>query len=238
MISRFQCEIKMLRRTVLLAGVALFNASLQAQSTGQQDWEKAAGSKREFEVASVRPDTGGARSYSNFSLDNGNVFVVVGKNDKLNPDGTLFSAKNQTLMRYIVFAYRLNGDQELALRFDYYKGLELHTPDWVRNNRYDVEARTEGPATKDQMRLMMQSLLADRFKLAVRWETRQASVFELALEKPGKLGPQIRPHPASDDCSQTKFSEGTGAGASALDALPIPCGEIAHLPPSAPGSPP
>ncbi len=49
---------------------------------------------------------------------------------------------------------------------DYWAGLELHVPDWVRNDRYDIEARTAEPATKDQMRLMMQSLLAERFKLA------------------------------------------------------------------------
>ena len=37
-------------------------------------------------------------------------------------------------MRYIVFAYKLSGTQELALRFDFYAGLGLHVPDWVRND--------------------------------------------------------------------------------------------------------
>jgi uncharacterized protein (TIGR03435 family) len=208
---------------------------LRAQSVAS-DWEKVAGGKLEFDVASVRQDTSEGRSYSNFSLDNGNAYWVVDANDKLAPSGTLFSAKNQTLMRYIVFAYKLSGNQELALRFDYYKGLELHTPGWVKSDRYDIEARAAGPATKDQMRLMLQSLLAERFKLAVHWETREAPVFGLVLATPGKPGPQLRPHPAGDDCAKTQFPESNGAGVPSLSALPIPCGEIAHLSPSAPGA--
>jgi uncharacterized protein (TIGR03435 family) len=211
--------------------------------TAEANWEKAAGGRQEFDVASVRQETGEGRSYSNFSLDNGNAYFTVSKNDAMAPSGTLFSARYQTLMRYIIFAYKLSGTQELALRFDYYKGLELHTPDWVKGDRYDIEARTPQPATKDQMRLMMQSLLAERFKLAVHWETRQAPVFALVQAMPGKPGPQMEPHAASDDCSATAFPEESSKGAAgaqpgtqSLSTLPIPCGEIAHLPPSAPGA--
>ena len=89
------------------------------------------------------------------------------------------------------------------------------------------------------MRLMMQSLLAERFKLAVHWETREAPVFALVPATAGKLGPQLRQHPASDDCATTAFSDeakqGNSAGAAGmhcLQRLPIACGMIAHLPPS------
>jgi uncharacterized protein (TIGR03435 family) len=89
------------------------------------------------------------------------------------------------------------------------------------------------------MRLMMQSLLAERFGLKVHWETRQAPVFALVEDRPGNLGPQLQQDSASDDCSATAFPEGPGkgtAGAQSLSALPIPCGVIAHLPASAPGA--
>ena len=101
------------------------------------------------------------------------------------------------LLRYIVFAYRLNGTAGTgaAVRL-FSRALDLHVPDWVRNGRYDIEARAPGAATKDQMRLMMQSLLAERFKLTVHWETREAPVFALVEAKPGKLGPQLEPHPS------------------------------------------
>ena len=41
---------------------------------------------------------------------------------------------------------------------------------------------------------MMQSLLADRFKLRVHFEQRNEPVLALTLIKPGKLGPNFRPH--------------------------------------------
>jgi uncharacterized protein (TIGR03435 family) len=210
-------------------------AGLHSQSL-PAGWEKAVDGKQQFEVASVRENKSWGPSYSNFSLDNGNAFFVIGKDDALAPTGSLFSAKNLPLMRYITFAYKLSGTQELALRFDYYEGLKLHAPEWVRNERFDIEARAAGVATKDQMRLMMQSLLAERFKLTVHWETRQAPVFALVEANPGKPGPQLVSHPAGDDCAKTQFPEGSGESTLALNALPIPCGEIAHLPPSAPGS--
>jgi uncharacterized protein (TIGR03435 family) len=224
---------------VLMSGILeCLGTSVCAQST-EQDWEMGAGSKQQFEVASVRENKSGGPSSSNFSLDNGNTYFIIKKNDKLDLNGTLFSAKNQSLMRYIIFAYKLSGTQELALRFDYFKGLELRVPPWVKEDRYDIEARAPQPATKDQLRLMMQSLLAERFKLQVHWETREAPVFALVLEKPGRLGPQLEQHTENDDCSVTAFTEGSSksaAKAQSLAALPIPCGEIAHLPPGTPGA--
>lgn len=208
---------------------------LRAQDVNR-DWQKAAGGKQEFDVASVREDKAGGDAYSNFSLDAGNEYFVVSKTDALDPNSTLFSAKNQTLLRYIVFAYKLSGTQELALRFDFYAGLGLHVPRWVRESRYDIEARAPANATKDQMRMMMQSLLAERFNLAVHWETRQAPVFALVLETPGKLGPQLRQHPTSDNCAKTDLPDKASATTSApsLSSLPIPCGVMAHLPVSSP----
>jgi uncharacterized protein (TIGR03435 family) len=212
---------------------------LRAQAA-DKEWEKAAGGRQSFEVASVRQNKNGERSHSNFSLDGaGNAYSVIDQRDALAPGGDLFSAASEPLIRYIIFAYRLSGTQELALRFDYYKGLSQHLPDWVKNSSYDIDARAPSPVTKDQMRLMMQSLLADRFKLAVHWETRQAPVLALILEKPGKLGPQIEPHPAGDDCANSKLPDeaaNTASSSLALSSLPIPCGWIAHLPPGAPGA--
>lgn len=51
------------------------------------------------------------------------------------------------------------------------------------------------------MRLMMQSLLEERFHLVVHREMRQVKEFAAVLMNPGKLGPNIRPHPADEPCS-------------------------------------
>jgi uncharacterized protein (TIGR03435 family) len=62
----------------------------------------------------------------------------------------------------IGFAYKLNGD---AARYT-----REHLPGWATTERFDVEARAAGNPTKDQVRLMMQSLLAERFHLAGRFK--------------------------------------------------------------------
>ena len=55
---------------------------------------------------------------------------------------------------YLEFAYKLwpSEDQE--------REMFAHLPAWVTTDRYSIEARAAGNPTKDQMRLMMQSLLA------------------------------------------------------------------------------
>lgn len=228
---------------IVLAGacLAVAPASGVAQTSAVADKPLA------FEVASVRENKTDGDSSSNFELDgNGNVYWVMCEGDKTDPEGSLFRATNQTLMRYIIFAYKLNGTEELALRVHQcpqcapWAGLGLDMPGWVANKHYDIEARAPYGATKDQMRLMVQSLLAKRFKLVVHKETRQVPVFAIRLEKPGTLGPQLRPHPASDTCATTEFPDAKGPQKSAANAdrnraLPIPCGMIARLPPSVPG---
>jgi uncharacterized protein (TIGR03435 family) len=52
----------------------------------------------------------------------------------------------------------------------------------------------------DQMRLMMRSLLADRFKLAVRYENREVPVFAFVLWKSGKT-PGVNGNPTAPDGS-------------------------------------
>ena len=36
-------------------------------------------------------------------------------------------------------------------------------PSWIENDRYDIVAKAEGNATDEQMKLMVQTLLAERF---------------------------------------------------------------------------
>src|SRR5687767_15159741 len=52
-------------------------------------------------------------------------------------------------------------------------------PSWVNDERYDVDTTAEGTTSSGQIRLMLQALLADRFRLAVRRETRAGRVYDL-----------------------------------------------------------
>ena len=65
-------------------------------------------------------------------------------------------------------------------------------PDWTITERFDINARAAGPITADERRLMMQALLADRFKLVARREKREVTVLALMLNRnDGKLGPNL-----------------------------------------------
>ena len=55
-------------------------------------------------------------------------------------------------------------------------------PSWVRSDGYAIDARAAGNATEDEM---LQSLLADRFKLTLLRETRTLPVYELVVADAG-----------------------------------------------------
>jgi uncharacterized protein (TIGR03435 family) len=61
-------------------------------------------------------------------------------------------------------------------------------PGWLNDERYDVLAKAGNPeVSRDEARLVLQSLLADRFKLAFHRETGQPPVCTLLV---GKNGPK------------------------------------------------
>jgi uncharacterized protein (TIGR03435 family) len=115
-----------------------------------------------FDVASVKPNTSNAPAHSRFPLGPGDGYVS---------NGGLFAATNQPLIVYLRFAFKL-GQSDLP-----------DLPAWVYNDRFDIEARAQGNPTKDQTRLMMQSLVADRFNLTRHTERRTKPVFNLMLSK-------------------------------------------------------
>ena len=63
-------------------------------------------------------------------------------------------------------------------------------PPWLDTDRFDIEAKAEGEPTREQMMVMLQTLLADRFQLKVRRETQDENVYALVVAKGGhKLKP-------------------------------------------------
>jgi bla regulator protein blaR1 len=87
-----------------------------------------------------------------------------------------------------------------------------HLPKWVITDRYSIDARAAGNPTKDQMRLMVQSLLADRFQLAAHFATQEVPVFALTVVKDGKLGPKLIAHADGRPCAgETAASNPAGS---------------------------
>ena len=63
-------------------------------------------------------------------------------------------------------------------------------PAWIGADRYDIVAKAEGSATDDEMKLMTRALLASRFQLKLRHESREVPVLILSVGRnPPKLIP-------------------------------------------------
>ena len=58
-------------------------------------------------------------------------------------------------------------------------------PDWLDSERYEIAGKAPGPATEEQLRLMMQTLLRERFKLALHRQTKELSAYVLVVGKNG-----------------------------------------------------
>ena len=87
-------------------------------------------------------------------------------------------AKNSTLKGLISLAYKVQEFQSVG------------GPGWIGSDRFDVEGRTEDrTADPDRLRLMLRSLLEDRFKLKLHMESRQVPVYALVV---AKGGPKIK----------------------------------------------
>jgi uncharacterized protein (TIGR03435 family) len=59
----------------------------------------------------------------------------------------------------------------------------LGGPSWLEANRYDVIARVPAETTSDTQKLMLQSLLADRFRLVVKQENKPLPTYALVVGK-------------------------------------------------------
>jgi uncharacterized protein (TIGR03435 family) len=175
-----------------------------------------------FEVASVRSNKSTAQPTSRFPLGPGDAFVP----------GNLFSATNQPLIAYLRFAFKLSQGELLDL------------PSWVYDEHFDIAARAVGNPTKDQMRLTMRSLLADRFKLKTHIERHTKPAFTLVLVRVGQIGPQLRVNteasacaeflsaPAPDGAPNIRLVEPSSK--TGLQLPDIPCGSIGPIPASTP----
>ena len=200
-----------------------------------------------FDVASVRPSKPGSPQHTNVPLDAGYVYGSISPDDARSAAGGYLIVTHQALWRYISFAYKLSGTQELSLRFSIFSGVpKSGAPFWVTGSFdaspefFDISARAPADTSIDQMRLMMQTLLAERFHLVTHYVSADTPVFALVLARPGGTGPNLQPHPPSDACAAPVSDQSSApathpAVAPAVGDLPPVCGIIAHVPSSAPG---
>lgn len=87
-------------------------------------------------------------------------------------DPGMWACENLTLANYVIIAYRVRLYQ-------------LSAPDWMSSARFTLQAKLPDGTTKEQQSMMLQNLLADRFKLKVHHETREIQQYDLVVAKGG-----------------------------------------------------
>lgn len=79
--------------------------------------------------------------------------------------------------------------KDLARRAFDLKDYQISGPDWFNSVRFDVVATLPPNSTKEQFQLMLQNLLAERFKMTVHREKKELPVYALVV---GKNGPKLK----------------------------------------------
>ena len=91
-----------------------------------------------------------------------------------------FYSPNATVASLILFAYNVRD-------FELFGG-----PDWMRKDQFEINAGAAAAVSDDEKRLMMQSLLEDRFKLVARRDRREMRFSALVLAgSDGRVGPTL-----------------------------------------------
>ena len=76
-----------------------------------------------------------------------------------------------------------------AMRWAYHVSYaQVQGPGWLDGDRFDISARAGASVTDDQLRAMLQALLADRFKMEVHRQTKEIQAYVLTV---GKNGPKF-----------------------------------------------
>jgi uncharacterized protein (TIGR03435 family) len=134
----------------------------------------ASGAALAFEVAIIKPNDA-----------NGTVTI------KRLPGGR-WIATNASLRLLITWAYDITDERLVG------------EPGWVDSARFDVTAQAPNDnPTRDQLRLMVQSLLADRFNLCIRREPRQLPLYRLEMDAGG---PKVQLQAIGTAISQDPFN--------------------------------
>jgi len=147
----------MLKHSALLTGTLIGMFFLASIATlCRQQTENA--SRPEFEVASIKP--------SQPNPQGGGIKPL--------PGGQTYIATNVPVKLMIKLMFRLNESQIVG------------GPHWLDTDLYDVNAKADRPESIDELHIMFQNLLIDRFKLQYHMETRMLPAYELMVDKSGE----------------------------------------------------
>src|SRR5580693_5387390 len=101
----------------------------------------------QFEVASIKPSQ--AANMDREGNRREDVDTAPGR----------LTMRNVSLSSCIRWAYGVHWSQ-------------VSGPDWLGTERFDIAAKAAGPASEDQLKVMLQTLLGDRFKLTLHRDSK------------------------------------------------------------------
>jgi uncharacterized protein (TIGR03435 family) len=138
----------------------------------------------QFEVASIKPNKSGDFRRS------------------IGPAPGGFSALNVTLRELIPMAYGIpQAFGEISI---------VGGPKWMDDERFDIDAKTDGRQPAARIGQMLRALLIDRFRLKAHKETREVPVYALVMaDADRRFGPRLAP--ASYDCAVRRAALARGA---------------------------
>jgi len=121
-----------------------------------------------FDVAVIRPSQPGGRGDGIKPLPGGNGYLV----------------QNVPVKAMISLMYKVSGRQISG------------GPDWLNSESYDIEAKADRAYSLDDLHVMFQNLLADRFNLKFHKEVREGPVYALVM---AKSGPKMKVNESPQD---------------------------------------
>lgn len=140
---------------IRVLGILASLAALAAGLSHTPRWIAFAKEQPAFEVASVKAVPLGAHA-----------------EPKLDISGSNFIAERYTVKDLMQWAYGREA-------------WRISGPGWIDTQAFDIHAKAQAPSSQEEFRRMVQALLEDRFKLALRREQKTVSAYELSVGKDG-----------------------------------------------------
>ncbi len=158
--------------------------------------------KPTFEVASVKPNRDHSRGFIGEVPAGHGLFRG-------------FTATDARLHVLLMLAYGISSDKQLA-----------GAPSWLDTDGFDIEAKTEHPTSPEEIGLMLQSLLEDRFKLQVRRETKEESGYALVMQNDA---PNPLLQPSAEGTAPSLSGGGSPGGPTKIILRNVPMSRLAWM---------
>ena len=102
---------------------------------------------------------------------------------------------NESLRSYLYVAYQVRPEQIVG------------GPGWVDSELYDLSAEAEKPSSIEDLHIMLQNVLTERFKLRFHYETKEMQAYVLTVDKNGPKNLKVHPNASGGDVILDRTAE-------------------------------